>query len=801
MPNDLDFTRLADEVASRLIDQSGPRVSFAQLARDWQPGEIHEQGAVVSHQGGIWQARVRTAARPTAETGEWLLLTNGIRLIRSYQEREDPRVFGLMVGLTSGRTIDLPFRLALPVHRGQYRAGAHYFEGDEVEFGGATFRALIEAPGTPDGEGWIVVAARGRQGITGERGPEGKTGPPGEHGECGPEGPPGARGEAGEPGPRAPGIIGVEPVPEQPGCIRVVLDDGSISDPVYVATMRFVGLYRPGAEYERGDIVRLGFNLWICVESTGDVPIANSSKWTIFLVAPEMGLGGDGSGGPAPPIDLPALDLRYLLKSGDNITGPLRFDPAAGPDAPNHPGIIFSLRGGQMYWSMQGLIIQRGGQGGEDIFTENSDGTNRQAVLDAATGVRKVGDRMTGPLTLPPGAGNAPALAFDGADVGFWRPAGQSLALEFNSINVMAWTVGLIQALTTFDMTDNQIANLADPTLATDAVNKRYVDNAVGTVGGFLPLAGGTMAGVILFEPAQGLGFEPGLSAIFETGGLRLRRDITNTPPTIEDYDGSGRSAIITALLGDARYMQQAEADARYLQLAGGQMTGPLLSTMGAGNSPALMIGTNDTGFYRIGSTLFLTVGFQTAMTWTGNEVLPGATINMQGRSISNVLNGAASSAVNRQYVDDAIAASVAPAALRTYAYMPNEVTIAAAAATFFDVTIPVPAGPPRNILVSVDPVFASNDPQGPWQVLYGTSLSSIECPVTAYKFGAEPTSIFRSGAKFTAAVSTATGSIRVAITARTTSTGVMPLIQVGIGGTIAPSMRSIVTVQDLGTV
>ena len=723
MPDDLDFTRLADEVAARLIDQSGPRVSFTQLARDWQPGEIHEQGAVVSHQGGIWQARVRTASRPSAETGEWLLLTNGIRLVRSYQERDDPRVFGLLIGLTGGRTIDLPFRLALPVHRGQYRAGAHYFEGDEVEFGGATFRALIEAPGAPDGEGWIVVAARGRQGFTGERGPQGEIGPAGERGEQGSSGPAGARGEPGEPGERGPGIAAIEPVAGNPGFIRVVLDDGSISDPIAVSTMRFVGLYRPGAEYERGDIVRLGFNLWICVESTGDVPTATSDKWTIFLVAPEMAIGGAGGGAP----DLPTLDARYLRLIGglaNPMTGAIHF-------VGDSLGISWNA-GAAVY-------------------------------LNSATGG----------LVLRRDPANVPVMIEDGQG---------------------------------------------------DQASQRRIlteDDLPGMGGAFLPLGGGTMTGVILFAPDQGFAFQPGISAILETvDGLTLRQANGDRGVFIEGAGGVPGSRRRILVEGDA--LTGADADNRYLQNVGGSLLGELVFVTPDGNpdapaQPGVTFSARSARIYWDIAGLIIRRG-------TANE--PVVIENNNGTARSPIITQAMGDArylqlaaggivagpmqllqtpilptdvVTKGYVDTTAST---PITLRTQVYMPDEFAIAApsTATVFFDQDFQLPPTGIRMLLITVDPMFASADAAGtPWYVVYGCNLIAIESSMMVYKMdNTSPAGMLRSQAKFAVGVDATPGLVRVTLTVRCPTVG-SPVVQVGVGGTIAPTMRTLVTIQDLG--
>lgn len=474
MPDGFDLNLLADAVATALGERIGPHVSFTQLARDWQPGEINEQGAVVHHHGGIWQARVRTAVVPSTDATDWSLLTDGIRLLRSYQERDDARAFGLLIGLTSGKTVDLPFRLPLPQHRGAYRDGGYYLAGDEVEYGGATWRALRDAPGAPDSDGWTLIAARGRQGIQGSPGPPGPEGVPGQRGETGLLGPSGPPGTPGAPGPRGLGIAAVEPVPGHPGFVRVVLEDGSISDPIDVAIMRYVGLYQPGANYVRGDIVRLGFSLWICVADTGEVPHATSDVWSLFLVSPEVGISGGGGGGGGP--DLPTLDARYVRSAGDMMTGTLTIGSANPPqlDLANPAGArlatIAALErvGGNAHVDFSAML--NGALTTVFSMRESSGAGPRLMVtadpeqdLDVAT-KRYVdqfgggggnflplsGGTLTGRLIVPAiggTVGDTPSLAFAEETTGFSRQAGAVILLTLVTQPVMSWsTAGVVCA-------------------------------------------------------------------------------------------------------------------------------------------------------------------------------------------------------------------------------------------------------------------------------------------------------------------------------------------------------------------
>jgi hypothetical protein len=175
--------------------------------------------------------------------------------------------------------------------------------------------------------------------------------------------------------------------------------------------------------------------------------------------------------------------------------------------------------------------------------------------------------------------------------------------------------------------------------------------------------------------------------------------------------------------------------------------------------------------------------------------------IDMLGNQIANLLPPTQpTNAATRQYVDNAVAAVAAPSAFRTIVYMPDELTLNTTYSFFLDVNFPIPATGLRTVLVTVDPIFASNDPPGvtSWQVFYETNLIALESTTVAFKMNSDPTGFIRAPAKITAAVDASAGVIRVLVAGR-----VVPdsgsLIQVGVGGTIATTMRTLVSVQDLG--
>jgi hypothetical protein len=597
MPDDtsLDLTRLADEVAARLISTAdGPRVSFTTLAREWEPGHIHEQGTVVFHEGGIWQARLRTASRPDIETAEWVLLTNGIRFVQSYQDPDDPRAFGLLIGFTGGRSRDLRYRLALPVHRGQYRAGVHYWAGDEVEHNGATFRALIEAPvEPPGGEGWTIIAARGRQGITGERGPKGEQGDLGPQGEPGVPGRAGQDGLPGERGPRGFGIARVEGLPDQPGLIRVVLDDGSLSDPIDVAIMRYVGLYRTGESYRRGDIVRLGFALWIAAEDTESVPHANNPNWTLFLVSPEVGISGGGDRDQPP--DLPTLDARYLRLIGGTLTGPLTV-PDGGPldvgigvgesstglyRAPAQ-GLIATHEGvGVMLFARTGAIV------GVDLSMSGRRITNLNLPSDPGDAASKsYVDSLGGggnflPLTGGTLTGELMMLSVDGPDM----PNQPPIRFSIRGSQIY-WDNALVLRRGDAGQSvfiENENGSNRSEVLTQLLGDLAYVRKDFGVMTGSLMAITGTAGspGLMLGNNSNGFLGLPNMVQFMVGGTLVEAWTPSSILPQV-DINMSGRKitslATPTAATDAATraYVDAVAGGGNYLPLAGGQMTGEI---------------------------------------------------------------------------------------------------------------------------------------------------------------------------------------------------------------------------------
>lgn len=139
---------VALRLSSRALEEVRAATGKARLpaVTAWAPG-VHYLGAVVTTAGGTWQAVCDTAAEPPHD--DWLCLA----------ERG-----------ADGRT---------PAFRGAWKPASTYEALDVVMCDGSSFIALYDAPGACPGDGWRLLASRGKSGPPGSRGPIGERGYPG----------------------------------------------------------------------------------------------------------------------------------------------------------------------------------------------------------------------------------------------------------------------------------------------------------------------------------------------------------------------------------------------------------------------------------------------------------------------------------------------------------------------------------------------------------------------------------------------------------------------------------------------
>ena len=404
------------------------------------PGRVYDAGECVTAHGGLWQAVQRTATAPDPEDRAWRVLADGTESYVGEVDADDPRAFSLTNRLSSGTVHEAAFRLAVPLHRGHYQSDTTYELNDEVALDGSTWVCVVELATTaPPSAEWKLAAQRGGRG---------KTGPRGERGERGERGLPGAKGEPGigekgDPGPRGAGLAGVEEI--APGIIRLQYEDGDVSPPIAVPGMRFIGVYVPGETYERGDLVRFGYHLFVCQERTNTMPTATGDEWALLIPGNEPGPAGGTAQVPLRFIGLweveannPDLIGNTNFHPGDLFTC-VTADPALPEIAPaGVPGIAGeSITNGD--W-----IIWNGDSDSWNHFT----GHGLTKPEADALYVFKSGDTMTGDLhvTVPPAV---PGLAvgevvLTGAlgDAAIALRGFGSSAVRFEADQLRRWVVG-----------------------------------------------------------------------------------------------------------------------------------------------------------------------------------------------------------------------------------------------------------------------------------------------------------------------------------------------------------------------
>lgn len=109
--------------------------------------QVHYAGAVVMHGGATWQALRDTGRPPPGDDWRLLAAAGG-----------------------DGRSLAV---------RGTWKAGGEYAYLDVAAHDGGSWVALQDAPGPCPGDGWQLLASRGKAGPPGARGERGDRGNPG----------------------------------------------------------------------------------------------------------------------------------------------------------------------------------------------------------------------------------------------------------------------------------------------------------------------------------------------------------------------------------------------------------------------------------------------------------------------------------------------------------------------------------------------------------------------------------------------------------------------------------------------
>jgi hypothetical protein len=214
------------------------------------------------------------------------------------------------------------------------------------------------------------------------------------------------------------------PLPEATGShdYYICVNAGTIpSGPAQGLTMRL------------GDQIYDVGTLWVLVAvGTGGVA----------AVASEVGLVPNVAGANNVQTGMENLQAQKVALAGDTMTGNLTV-------APDGSGVFFN-GGCAIYKKVTTGLTLRRHTGNIEIGIENVDGSNRQNILTAATGVIKAGDTMTGALTVSydnarlninaPTATQGADLVFRGAGADRWlfhkegSGAGEDLSLFRNDL-------------------------------------------------------------------------------------------------------------------------------------------------------------------------------------------------------------------------------------------------------------------------------------------------------------------------------------------------------------------------------
>jgi hypothetical protein len=111
------------------------------IAKEWQREKVYYEGQVVTYDGATYQALHDTGEPPDSEA-HWICFAAPGRDAKSFR------------------------------HRGTFKEDSEYAAYDAVALNGGSFLALRDKPGLCPGPGWQLLAAPGKRGVAGEKGPQ-----------------------------------------------------------------------------------------------------------------------------------------------------------------------------------------------------------------------------------------------------------------------------------------------------------------------------------------------------------------------------------------------------------------------------------------------------------------------------------------------------------------------------------------------------------------------------------------------------------------------------------------------------
>jgi hypothetical protein len=257
----------------------------------------------------------------------WRCVANGLTDIDAETDPSDARRLILRFTTSAGDTVEFAYRMPIPLFAGLWSGTQPYSHGDMVQKNGCTWLCLEDGAATAPGEGsqWALMAKQGKPGPRGDQGPRGDRGLPG-----------------------APGV-GIRDIDQENGMFLFYLDDDTVRAvkapvvqglPVPVEEGegtpigRFRGMWKLGAAFVRGDVVRYSRGLWLATATVpaGEVP-GQGMAWTNLLTVQQVGVADGSTGATGGGMDQAAADARYVKLTGDRMIGQLLLPGAPTNDA------------------------------------------------------------------------------------------------------------------------------------------------------------------------------------------------------------------------------------------------------------------------------------------------------------------------------------------------------------------------------------------------------------------------------------------------------------------------------------
>lgn len=469
--------------------------------------------------------------------------------------------------------------------KGDYNEGAAYVVLDIVAYGGGSYMALKDVTGvTPnnDGVNWMQLAAPGQKGDKGDTGDTGPQGSQGEQGQKGDKGDTGNTGPQGDPGAAAGFGTPTATVDDSTGTPSVSVD-ASGPDTAKVFSFTFSGLKgETGSRGGKGDKGDPGTSVSRIERTSGNGAPGTTDTYTMYdsedapigTFTVYNGMDGIGSGDMLKSIYDPQnknTDIfDYVDKAVEDVT--VTTDPTPTQDSEN------PVQSGGVYDAIQSVE--------EGIPTKVSELTNDSGYLTTESDP-----------TVPGWAKSPSKPAYTAAEVGArpdtWTPSAGDVGA------IPASQKGAASGVAELD-SSGKVPSAQLPSYVDDVVEFASRDSFPGTgEDGKIYIAEDTNL-TYRWSGTQYVEISPSL-ALGETSSTAYRGDrgktaydhsqTTGNPHNTTAADvgampavsGGSTGQVLTKTENGQAWqdapetgMSQDDADARYLQLSGGTMTGDI---------------------------------------------------------------------------------------------------------------------------------------------------------------------------------------------------------------------------------